>query len=103
MRIRRRGDILDPEVGVGIDDSEHRSTRVVSGGKIVTIITAVEPNLVRTANLRNRRDNGTGPGVDYDRGRLCATEEQMLVWSKGEPGRTAVADVEHCFDLARSR
>jgi hypothetical protein len=42
---------------VRVDDAENRSARVEPGGQVVMVVAGIEPDLVGTADLRDRRDD----------------------------------------------
>src|SRR3978361_219813 len=50
MGARRSRDVLNPFVGLGIDDAEHRSARLTARGGVVVIGAGIVPALSHSAN-----------------------------------------------------
>src|SRR5438876_3821754 len=83
--------VLDPGVGHRVDDSEHRAARIVARGHVVMLVPGVVPDLVRSADLCDGRDDVTAARVHHlYRGRVAAAEQQLLLRAEGEAGRPAV-------------
>src|SRR2546428_10891383 len=83
--------VLDPGVGHRVDDSEHRAARIVARRHVVVLVAGVVPDLVRSADLRDRRDDVTAARVHHlYRGRVAAAEQQVLLRAEGDASRPRI-------------
>src|SRR5712691_11567368 len=101
--------IGDPGIGLRVDDAQNRAARHVAGGQIVAAIPRIVPYLVRSADSCDRLHALAGFHVQDERngweaGRnSVAADEQLLLWTKGEPGRLATSDRDELGDLQALR
>src|SRR5438552_17778801 len=65
VRVRTGRHVLDPGVGLGVDDSEHRAGRIVARRHVVVLIAGVVPDLVRSAYLSDGRNAVAGARVHH--------------------------------------
>src|SRR6266566_3765806 len=85
VRIRSSWHVLDPAVGFGVDDSEHRAAWIVACRHVVVLIAGVVPDLVRSAYLGDGRNDVTAPRVHHlYRGRVAAAKQELLLRSEAE-------------------
>src|SRR5205823_4097118 len=104
VRAGPSGHVLDPFVGHRVDDPEDRPGRVVARGDVIVLVAGVVPDLISAADLRDRRDDRAGASVhDLLRGRIAATDEQLLLRAEREPGWTAALDGEEADAHVRAR
>src|SRR6266849_2507450 len=105
VRIGVGSDILQPLVGLGINDAQDRPGGHVSGRQVIAVVARVVPGLVDTAHVGDGGENSPGSTINYVLVRreghtimVRATYQEVVAWALNDTGCHAARHVETVDD-----